>query len=130
MLQAIPKKPGNPAWQRGGPSPNPGGRPAIIGELRDLAREHTAEALATLVEVMKDGAAPHAARTAAATAILDRAFGRPAQEVALQADVSVEVEERPVDPIDMARRVAFSMALAAANPPVIEGKAGAEGRED
>lgn len=112
MTQAIVKKLGNPAWRKGGPSPNPGGRPAIIGELRDLARAHTAEALSTLVEVMGDKSAPSAARVTAARELLDRGFGRPAQEVALQADIAVEVDERPADPVEVGRRLAFLMEMA------------------
>ena len=42
------------------------GGPKIVGELRDLARVHTEEAVETLVEVMRDkSAAPQARATAA-----------------------------------------------------------------
>ena len=68
-------------WQRGIQSPNPGGRPALLGHVRDLARAHTEEAVETLVGVMRDEEAPPAARAAAAIAILDRAWGRPAQMI-------------------------------------------------
>ena len=44
--------------------------------LSELARQHTNDALDTLVEVMKSGQSD-AARIAAATAILDRGYGRP-----------------------------------------------------
>lgn len=37
MAGSIAKKPGNPAWRRG-VSGNPGGRPRIVGELRELGR--------------------------------------------------------------------------------------------
>ncbi len=116
------KQSGNPAWIKGGPSPNPGGRPAIIGELRDLAREHTVEAVETLVSVIRDPAAPHAARVTAAREILDRGFGRPSQEVAVQAELNgaVAVEARPLDPVEAARAVAFALALAQHSPPVRE----------
>jgi hypothetical protein len=66
---------------RGG---NPGGRPKVIAELRDLARLHTLEAVDTLVAVMRDRRASAAARVAAACAILDRGYGRPGQEHALR----------------------------------------------
>jgi len=60
-----------------GVSPNPGGRPREVGHVRELAREHTAVALGTLVTVMKNAKAPPAARVAAANALLDRGYGRP-----------------------------------------------------
>jgi hypothetical protein len=60
-----------------GVSGNPGGRPKVVGELRALAREHTAAALAALVEIVGSKKAPPAARVAAANAILDRGYGRP-----------------------------------------------------
>jgi hypothetical protein len=69
---------------RKGESGNPGGRAKLTLEdgrtLSDLAKEHTAEAVDCLVDVMRDRAAPHAARVTASTAVLDRAWGRPKQE--------------------------------------------------
>lgn len=65
-----------------GVSGNPGGRPKGHGNVRELAQQHTEEAISTLVEIMQDKEAPPAARTAASTAILDRAWGRPVQEIA------------------------------------------------
>ena len=37
-----------------GVSGNPGGRPKVIGQVRDIARVHSDAAINTLVEVMKD----------------------------------------------------------------------------
>jgi hypothetical protein len=59
-----------------GQSGNPGGRPKIIAELRDLARQHTEAALATLVEIALNGE-NESARVTAANALLDRAWGKP-----------------------------------------------------
>ncbi len=64
-----------------GKSGNPGGRPKAVLEVTELAREHSAAAIATLAKIMLDDAAPPAARVAAANSILDRGFGRPAQAV-------------------------------------------------
>lgn len=64
-----------------GKSGNPSGRPKVVGELRDLARTHTEEAIETLVKVMRDSDAPPVARATAANAILDRGHGKPTQHV-------------------------------------------------
>ena len=53
----------------------------IIADVRTLAREIAPEALETLKSVMLDTKAPPAARIGAATAILDRAYGKPGQAV-------------------------------------------------
>jgi len=50
-----------------------------ITEIRSLARSHTRTAINALVGVMKSKDATHAARVSAATAILDRGWGRPVQ---------------------------------------------------
>jgi len=50
-----------------------------LTEIRSLARSHTRTAINALVGVMKAKDATHAARVSAATAILDRGWGRPPQ---------------------------------------------------
>jgi hypothetical protein len=54
----------------------------------DLAKNYTHDALKTLVAIMEDDEKPASARVSAATAILDRAWGKPAQT----ADVTVNTE--------------------------------------
>ena len=44
-----------------GVSGNPGGRPKVLSEVRDLAREHTVAAMDTLVSIMCNGKSPAAA---------------------------------------------------------------------
>src|SRR5262249_4130183 len=68
-----------------GHSGNPGGRPKELGEVKVLAREHTAAALETLARIMEDQKAPPAARVAACRELLDRGYGRP--ESALNAKI-------------------------------------------
>lgn len=50
-------------------------------DLKNALRLRADDALAVLVEVMADPAAPHAARVAAANAILDRGYGKPTQDI-------------------------------------------------
>ena len=61
-----------------GRSGNPGGRPKVVAHMQELARQHAAEALDTLVELMGSPKTAPAARISAANAILDRGFGKPA----------------------------------------------------
>ena len=59
-----------------GVSGNPLGRPRAILSVRDLARSHTDEAIATLAEIMRDPEAPANARISAASELLNRGYGR------------------------------------------------------
>jgi len=93
-----------------GQSGNPGGRPKIIGEVQDLAREHTPEAIKTLASIMRDKKAPAAARAMASNSILDRAYGRPPQTV------NANVAHRPVHDMTDAEL----LAIAASEPGVPE----------
>ena len=75
----------NTTWAKG-QSGNPGGRPRILEAVRDIARESTTLAIETLRTIAADTEALHAARVSAATALLDRAWGKPAQQ--LSADIN------------------------------------------
>jgi hypothetical protein len=76
-----------------GQSGNPGGRPkAKLADgrtLSDLAKEHTVEALEALVKVLKNSESD-AAIVSAATAVLDRAWGRPRQDLGIDVTVNEE----------------------------------------
>lgn len=67
---------------RGGARPGAGRKRGKVGkakrELAEMAKEHAEAALLTLVEIAASDAAP-SARVSAATAILDRAYGKPRQ---------------------------------------------------
>ena len=56
--------------------------------LSELAREYTNDALDTLVEVMQSSQSD-SARIAAATAILDRGYGRPTKNTALEVNAPI-----------------------------------------
>lgn len=72
---------------RPGESGNPGGRPKVKGEIRELAQKHGPAALECLVALMKSK--NQRVAVAAAQAILDRAYGRPAQAIQLDGDLAI-----------------------------------------
>jgi hypothetical protein len=86
------------SWKRG-QSGNISGRPRrpaaveackTIADVKAAAREMTPKALATLEQVMDDPKAPPAARVGAATAVLDRGWGRPTQSIEGQVGITFE----------------------------------------
>lgn len=92
-----------------GQSGNPGGRPKVTlpdgRSLQDLAREHTADAVNALVAVMGDDDSPPAAVVSAASAILDRGWGRPKQEL----DASDDLKSMLADIIAQRRQKAAEL---------------------
>jgi len=74
-------------FQRGR-SGNPGGRPKAVASLQLAARAQMHVALKTLITIARTGKS-EAARVSAATAILDRAFGKPTQSVEMTMDSGV-----------------------------------------
>ena len=64
-----------------GQSGNPGGRPKVIAEVKELAREHTGAAIETLVSIMTNPKSAPAARVSAANSLLDRGYGKPPQHI-------------------------------------------------
>jgi hypothetical protein len=63
-----------------GQSGNPSGRPKVVEEVRDLARQHCSTAINALVRIATKGR-NESAVVAAASALLDRGYGKPAQGV-------------------------------------------------
>jgi hypothetical protein len=74
-------------WVPGTPSPNPGGRPALLRPVRELAQAKTETAVGVLVEIAQDPSQPPQARIEAARTILEYGWGRPPQ-------ATVEVQAR------------------------------------
>jgi hypothetical protein len=90
-------------WTKG-QSGNPGGRPGVIKDIQELARKHSIGSILTLVEIRDDKASPAAARVQAASAILDRGYGKPPQH--LEGDIRQHhiVTDRPETDDEWARR--------------------------
>lgn len=57
---------GNGRPFRKGVSGNPGGRPKVLGDVQELARQQSPLAIETLAEIMSNEKTPPAARVAAA----------------------------------------------------------------
>ena len=79
-LADVPKRGFRGRWVPGA-SPNPGGRPAGMSEVRDLARSYTAIAIEKLAHLVQHAKSEQAC-IAAASALLDRGWGRPTQPIA------------------------------------------------
>jgi hypothetical protein len=107
---------------RKGQSGNPGGRPKVKlpdgRTLTEIAREHTPKAVQTLVAVLDSAEASEAAKVSAATAILDRGWGRPRQDLGIE----MKPDEATAALLEQARR--------RANRLPVEGLADALIRED
>ena len=91
-------------WVRGMVSPNPSGRPAVVGELRELARKHTDDALNALIDVCNNKASPPAARVTAACALLDRGYGRPMQSVENKIEIQSMADTAAQVLMDLSRK--------------------------
>lgn len=79
-----------------GQSGNPGGRPKENTEVKDLAKQHTETAVRRLVYWLESDNAK--ASVSAAQALLDRAWGRPAQTVAGDPSQPMRLVVEIVDP--------------------------------
>jgi hypothetical protein len=103
-------------WVKGGPSPNPGGRPKVLHEVRALAREHTARAIERLADMLDhpDGRVV----VAAASTLLDRGWGKPEQAVI--ADVQVAAVDVDALRASLAARLdALAAAQGVEAPPAL-----------
>ena len=78
--QSRSRKAPSTAWKPGQRG-NPGGRPKVVAEIRELARQHGHEAIQRLVALMHSKNESVAVR--AAEALLDRGYGRPLQGLEL-----------------------------------------------
>ena len=101
---ATRRGPGRP-FQKG-QSGNPGGRPKVAPEVRELAKEHGPRAFARVVELMDSKDALLA--LAACKEVLNRAYGRSPQPL-VGGDKPIEAKH--VDKRELARRVALMLYM-------------------
>jgi hypothetical protein len=77
-----------------GQSGNPGGRAKNKlpdgRTLSELAKDHTEDALKALIRVLQEGSTDSAV-VQAATAVLDRGWGRPRQDMGIEMSVGAEM---------------------------------------
>lgn len=64
-----------------GQSGNPGGRPKVERDIKWAFREHSKDAMETLLDICRDKKASTTARVSAAQTILDRGWGKATQHV-------------------------------------------------
>ena len=88
---------------RKGQSGNPGGRPKVLGEVQELARQYAPKAIVELARLALK-AKNETARIAAIRELLDRGYGRPRQvmEVSVPADNPLQLL---LDEIDALSRI-------------------------
>lgn len=102
--------------QMGGRRPGAGRKPGKVGAakraLAEMAKEHGPAALAVLAKEMHD-ADTASARISAATAILDRAYGKPPQALEHTGKDGGPIKTQELGRLELARRVAFILSDAA-----------------
>ena len=81
MPEKMPENRTKTGQFRPGISGNPGGRPKMPEEFRQLARENSIPALQVVVDILKNPKSANKDKLKAAEIILDRAWGKPIQGV-------------------------------------------------
>lgn len=124
---------------RGGKRSGAGRPPAAANKLTrsqkrtltDIARTHTNDAVRTLVEIMKDKKAPHAARVSASNSVLDRAWGKAPQSITGPGGGPIQTQGVVID-ADKLRNMSDDelAALESALGKLQPGNGGGEGGED
>lgn len=111
---------GNPSWGKG-VSGNPGGRPKIDKEIRELAQSYSIQAIETLAGIMNNEQYDPRVRGFAADKILDRAVGKPAQ--AIQHSGTIDTAKASTEEL-LAQFTPEQRAMLAAMDPRIAALAG------
>src|SRR5215813_4692010 len=104
-----------------GQSGNPGGRPREIAEVKELAREHMPAAIEALASIMNNPKASDAARVSAASALLDRGYGKAPQHIDAEIGSYVAWLPRPYDTAEE-WEAAVKAEMAMQQRPKLEGE--------
>ena len=94
----------NPNWVKGGPSPNPNGKPVMPKAIRLTIEAAAPKAISTLIALMDSD--DERVKADAARCILDRAYGKPLQSVDtnITSDIS-SISEVPIaDLVEFAKK--------------------------
>lgn len=73
-----------------GQSGNPGGKPKELAEIIHLAKAASPDAMAKIVEIMRNPATPPNVALDAAERVLNRAYGKPKESVDMTVRTSLE----------------------------------------
>src|SRR5215470_66404 len=113
----MPRHATKTSW-RPGQSGNPSGRPAMPRTAREMAleaRKYSIEAIHVLVKLMRNGDTA-AVRASAANSILDRAYGKPAQNIDML--ISKQISEMTESQLaELEARLVGQVGLAALEAP-------------
>lgn len=69
-----------------------GSRNKVTADIKEIAQSFGQEAITHLVEIARDGDAPHAARVAAIREVLDRGYGKAKQGIEMTGEDGGPVE--------------------------------------
>jgi hypothetical protein len=100
MTEKMPENRTKSGQFRPGMSGNPGGRPKMPEEFRQLARENSIPALQVVVDILKNPKSANKDRLKAAEIILDRAWGKPIQGVEMSGPAGGPVEVKHYAQLD------------------------------
>ena len=100
MAEKVPENRTKSGQFRPGVSGNPGGRPKMPEEFRQLARENSIPALQVVISILKNPASANKDRLKAAEIILDRAWGKPVQGVEMSGPAGGPVEVKHIGQLD------------------------------
>ena len=101
-------RPRDPPFEKG-VSGSPRGRPNRNHDVAELARKHSADAIATIAAIMVDASFSPSTRVMAANALLDRGFDRPPQSFDLNHPTSLADEFENFHRMVSSRRGAESL---------------------
>lgn len=108
-------KGGNPTWVKGGPSPNPGGRPKATRELLEEFRAATPRAREVAESIMDNVALDPKLRLDAAKFIASYGLGKPPS---IELDEPTDEESRPL--AGLSHEKLLEIARADNGPPAAE----------